>query len=258
VPPVIKAATSRDALLGGRVTIIQPENGYRAAIDPLLLAASVPAKSGETVLDLGSGTGAAALALAARVDGVNVVGLEAQGALVALARKSAEESGLSDRVTFVEGDLLSMPADFPATFDHVIANPPYLAAGGGNPPPDVAKRAATVEGEAVLSDWLKVAQAMAGDGASISVIHRFDRKQEVADGLAEGAGNIVVFPLWVKEAGKDAKRVIVQAWKGKGGELRAAPRTAPRTAKGLVLHQANGDFTPEAEAVLRDAQSIRL
>jgi len=245
--------SSRDALLGGRITIFQPKNGYRAAIDPLLLAASVPAKDNETILDLGSGTGAAALALAARIDGVRVIGLEKQGDLVALARKSAEESGFAERVSFVEGDLLAPPADLsPGLFDHVIANPPYLARGSGNPPPDAAKRAATVEGEAVLADWLTFVLDMARDGASISVIQRFDRAPEVTAGLAISAGNIVMFPLWPKEAGKDAKRVIVQARKGKGGDT----RTAPRTAKGLVLHQANGDFTPEAETVLRDARPL--
>jgi len=242
--------TTEDRLLDGRVTILQPKGGYRAAIDPVLLAAAVPAKSGDHVLDAGSGTGAAALALAARVEGVRVTGLEAQAGLVTLARQSARKSGLSDRVDFLQGDLLSPPAGLiPGGFDHVMANPPFLAAGQGNPPPDAARQTATVEGDAVLMDWLRFMLTMVRGGGGVTLIHRFDRGEEVADGLAEaGAGDITLFPLWSKPPHNAAKRVLVRAVKGAGGE--------PRTAEGLVLHREDGGYTPEAEAVLRDAAPL--
>ena len=256
---------TRDSLLGGRVTILQPAAGYRAAIDPVLLAAAVPAKPGETVLDVGSGTGAAALALAARLEGVRVTGLEADGALTTLAQESAGESGLSDRVAFVEGDLLTPPSNFkPGGFDHVMANPPYLAAGSGNLPPDRAKRRATVEGDAVLGDWLRFSLEMLRDGGTVTVIHRFDRKDEVIEGLAKGAGGAggaKVFPLWPKKAGEGAKRVIVQAVKGVigAGGTRGGPRGRDvETLPGLVLHLDGGDYTPDAEAVLRSAEALSL
>lgn len=249
--PEAKPEISRDRLLGGRVTILQPAGGYRTAIDPLLLAASVPAQPGETVLDAGSGTGAAALALAARLEGVEVVGLDSDPGFVALARNSAQESGLSQFLRFVEGDLLSPPPDFtPGGFDHVMANPPYLAAGSGNPPADAAKRAATVEGAARLDDWLRFLVAMARPGGTVTVIHRFDRKDEVVEGLAKGAGGAKVFPLWPKKAGEGAKRVIVQSRKGEQGET--------RMAEGLVLHNDDGTYTPEAEAILRNAGPLTL
>ena len=274
------SATSWDALLGGRVKILQPARGFRTAIDPVLLAAAVPAGPEDSVLDAGSGTGAAALSLAARVEGVRVTGLELQPDLAALARESARASGLAERVTFAEGDLLAPPEGFPAGgFDHVMANPPYLAAGSGNPPPDPAKRRATVEGAAALGDWLRFLVSMARDGGTVTVIHRFERADEVTGGLSEGAGGIVVFPLWAKaqearsgisrdrdknqearsgisrdrdknKHGAAAKRVIVHARKGGKGET--------RISEGLVLHQDGGAFTPEAEAVLRDAGALAL
>ncbi|MEL6264223.1 MAG: methyltransferase, partial [Pseudomonadota bacterium] len=61
---------THDRLLGGRVGLTQPRQGYRAATDPVLLAAAVPAAAGETVLELGIGAGAAVLCLAARVPGL--------------------------------------------------------------------------------------------------------------------------------------------------------------------------------------------
>ncbi len=237
------------------MTIFQPAGGYRAAIDPVLLAAAVPARPTDTVLDAGSGTGAASLALAARLAGVRITGLEARADLVALARRSAQDSGFSGRVSFIEGDLLSPPDGLKrGGFDHVMANPPYLAAGRGNPPPDEARRAATVEGDAVLGDWLGFLSAMAGDGGTITVIHRFDRADEVVSGLSEKAADVVVFPLWPKQRNEAAKRVIVQARRGgtKGGSAK------PVKAPGLVLHKADGGYTPAAEAILRDAAALDL
>ena len=245
LPEIVLAETTRDTILGGRVTIFQPVRGYRAAIDPVLLAAAVPAGPGEAVLDAGSGSGAASLALARRCGGVSVTGLEVQGPLVAMARDSARENGLDGRVRFLEGDLLRPPEELaPEGFDHVMANPPYISAGHGNPPPDPSRRAATVEGDAVLADWLGFLLSRAGDGATITVIHRFDRAREVSDGLkAVGAGDLVIFPLWRTRRNGEAMRVIVQARKGGACKI--------RTADGLVLHDGEGAYTAAAEAVLR-------
>ncbi len=249
--PETNPGTSQDTLLGGRVTIFQPAAGYRAAIDPVLLAAAVPAAAGETVLDVGSGTGAAVLSLAARLAGVRVTGLETAPDLIRLAETGAEESGLAGRVLFIEGNLLSPPGGMvPGGFDHVMANPPYLAEGSGNPPPDAAKRRATVEGDAKLGDWLRFALEMVRDGGTVTVIHRYDRRDEVTAGLMEGAGGMVVYPLWHKKYGGEAKRVIVQARKGAAEEA--------RRASGLVLHDEGGGYTLDAEAVLRGAGALTL
>ncbi len=255
---VALADTTEDRLLGGRVIIFQPKGGYRAAIDPVLLAAAIPANPTDRVLDAGSGTGAASLALAARVAGCQVTGLEAQAGMVALADGSAKASGLSGRVSFLVGDLLAPPGGLkPGGFDHVMANPPYLPAGHGNPPPDPAKRAATVEDGAALDDWLGFLSVMVADGGTITLVHRFDRADEVVAGLRKTAGDVVVFPLWQKQQNGEAKRVIVQARQANKGGAKGGIRGA-RTAPGLVLHQPDGAFTPQAEAILRDAGALDL
>ncbi|MBI3708303.1 MAG: methyltransferase [Proteobacteria bacterium] len=71
--PEADARTTRDALLGGRVAFRQPAAGYRAAIDPVLLAASVPAATKGRVLELGCGAGAALLCLAHRLPNLRIV-----------------------------------------------------------------------------------------------------------------------------------------------------------------------------------------
>ena len=94
---------TEDTLLDGRVRLLQPTEGYRVAIDPVILAAAVPATPGERVLDLGSGTGAAALCLAVREPGCRISGLERELALVRLAQSSAELTGVAGRVDFMMG-----------------------------------------------------------------------------------------------------------------------------------------------------------
>ena len=75
--------------LGGRIRIRQPQKGYRAGVDPVLLAASIPARSGQSVLELGLGVGTAALCLSARVAGLSLTGVEIQSDYAALARENA-------------------------------------------------------------------------------------------------------------------------------------------------------------------------
>jgi len=241
---------TRDALLDGRVILRQPADGYRVAIDPVLLAAAIAARDGQRVLEVGIGTGAASLCLAWRVPGCRVTGIELQLELAQLARENAAANGLSDRIAVIEGDLAEPPAEIAAgSFDHVYANPPHLEAGRGRPSPAASQAAANVEGGAGLADWLRFCLAMARPGGSVTLVHRADRIDALVAGLREGAGGIAVLPLWPK-AGRAAKRVIVMGRKGSRQPARLLP--------GLILHAEDGSYTAEAAAVLRDGAGLPL
>lgn len=240
---------TEDALLGGRVRLRQPRRGYRAAIDPLFLAAAAPAGPDDRVLDAGMGAGAASLCLAARAPGCHVTGLELQPELAALARENVVLNGLQDRIAVVEGDLLR-PPDLAGGFDVIIANPPYLAAGGGTASPRAGKALADMEGEAGLGDWIAFCARMARHKGHVVLIHRADRLDGVLAALKQhGCGSVVLFPLWPR-AGQAARRVIVGARKGGRAPLVLAP--------GLVLHAADGRYTAAAERVLRDGAALPL
>lgn len=244
-----KPPYSEDSLLGGRVRLRQPLSGYRAAIDPVLLAAAVPASAGDAVLDIGCGAGAAALALAVRTP-CRVTGIEAQRDLVRLAGDNILLNDLSGRVVVMAGDLLRPPPRLePGSFAHVMANPPFLDAGAVTPPPDQGKAAATIEGEADLAAWVRFALAMVRSKGSLTFIHRADRMERLLAQLDGRAGEIVVFPLWAGPE-KPAKRVIIRARKGVA--------TPTRLTTGLVLHEADGRYTPAANAILRDGAALVL
>ena len=158
----MEPALTEDALLGGRVRLLQPRRGYRVAVDAVLLAAAIDAAPGERVLDLGAGVGAVGLCLAARVPGLHGRRHRAAaGAGRSSAERNATLNGLSDRVRTIVHDLARpLPAEL-GSFDHVVTNPPYLAAAVADPSPDPSKALATVESSADLARWLEVATGAA-------------------------------------------------------------------------------------------------
>jgi tRNA1(Val) A37 N6-methylase TrmN6 len=262
---------TRDALLGGQVTLRQHAAGYRVAMDPVLLAASVPAAPGDAVLDVGTGVGAAMLCLAWRVGGIKISGVEVQRELVHLAAENIADNGLEDRVEVMVGDLQRPPPRLvPRSFDHVMANPPYFEAGRVRASGKDEKATANIEGTGGLGAWVEYCLSMVRPGGTITMIHRTDRLAELLALLGGKAGDLVIFPLWPhqpfagdkatadKNAGDEtagqppvaAKRVIVQAFAGAKGPL--------RLAAGLVLHKANGNHTAAANSVLRHGGALML
>lgn len=241
-------SVSEDTLLDGAIRLRQPRSGYRAAIDPVFLAAAVPAQAGETVLDAGCGAGAATLCLAKRVPDCRITGIEAQRDLVRLANESATLNGFADRIVIMTGDILRPPPRLePGSFSHVMANPPYLPDDAGTPSPDAAKAPATLEGTADLAAWLRFALSAVRPKGSVTFIHRADRMEQLLAQLSQRAGEIVVFPLWPGQ-NKPAKRIIVRARKGVATPTRLTP--------GLVLHEADGRYTAAADAILRQGAAL--
>ncbi len=248
--PAAGLPVSEDTLLGGRVKLRQPLAGYRTAIDPVLLAAAVPASAVDRVLDIGCGVGAAALCLAVRVEGCRITGIEAQRDLVQLANENITLNDLFGRVSIIAGNLLHPPPRLePGSFSHVLANPPFLESAAASPSPVAGKAAATVEGEADLAAWVRFALTMVRPKGSLTFVHRADRMEQLLAQLMGRAGEITVFPLW---AGPDkpAKRIIVRARKG--------VETPTRLTPGLTLHEADGRYTPAADAVLRGGAALVL
>ncbi len=241
---------SDDGFLGGRLHILQPIAGYRAATDPVLLAAAVPAQAGETVLELGCGAGVASLCLGARVPGVMLAGLERQADYAGLARENAARNGIVFEV--ITGDLAALPAVLKRPFRHVIANPPYFAAGSGTAASDAGREAAQRE-ETPLAVWIDTATRRLAPGGWLTFIHVASRLPDMLAGLDGRMGSVSILPLCARSE-QPASRVILRARKG--------GRAAFRLLAPLVLHDGaahDGDrdsFAPEVQAVLRHGSSL--
>lgn len=243
--------TTSDGFLGGRLSIRQPKSGYRAATDPVFLAAAAPVASGESVLDLGCGVGVASLCLLRRVPGAVLTGIERQADYAALAEENARQNRLPFEV--IAGDLTRPPPPLRArSFDHVIANPPFFRAGGGTGARDTGREIAFRE-EAPLSAWIDAGLRRLRPGGWLTMIHLSERLADILTGLQDRAGSVSILPL-VPRAGRPASRVIIRA--------RKTGRAPLRLLSPLVLHAGalhltdSDDFTPEARAVLRDGAAL--
>lgn len=244
-------ALTQDAFLGGLVRAWQPRHGYRAATDPVFLAAAVPAQAGQDVLELGCGVGVASLCLHARVRGLALTGVEVQGAYAALAMRNAV---LNDAPLQVhEADLTALPPDLRVrSFDHVIANPPYYAAHG--PAARDLGRDRALRENTPLALWLDVALRRVRDGGFVTLIHLADRLPDMLAELTPRA-SVTVLPLAAR-ALRPAKRVIVQARKGGRAPFVLLPP--------LVIHQGDGHlgdgeyFTEPVRAIMRGAGGLDL
>ena len=242
--------TTTDTLLNGRIILEQPQEGYRVAIDPVFLASAIPAIGHETVLDVGTGVGAAMLCLATRQKDIQILGLEMQRDLAILAAKNIRANHFQERLDVVTGNLLRFPPRLAAgSYHHVMANPPYNQLATTSLSKNPSKALSNSESEATLGDWVNFCYLMVRPKGSVTFIHRADRLDTLLSLMHGKLGNIIVFPLWPGFS-KDAKRIIVQGQKNTFGPT--------RLSQGMVIHSPEGDITIEAEDVLRRGFAINL
>lgn len=237
---------THDRLLDGRIRYIQPAHGFRSGIEPIILAASIPLRPGERLLEGGSGAGAALLCAAERVPNILGVGIEVDPALARLAQANAGANDYKN-VMFVAADVLALPID--GRFDHACANPPYHAAGGTRSPVTPRHRAKQLP-DGSLDGWARaLAEPLRHRGTLTFILPA--ALLSVCMRAMEDAGCRVdaVLPLWPK-IGRPAKLMLIQAIKGGRGH--------PRLLPGLVLHESDGGFTDAAAAVLRGAAPLVL
>lgn len=251
VPPTL----TEDGFLGGRLRLLQPEKGFRAGIDSVFLAAAVPCQPGDAVFEAGIGPGVAAHCLLARVPGASVTGIELITRYAMLCEENAKRNGLSDRLSVIRADVrealrrdqLGMPA--PGGFAHAMVNPPFFDEGKSTPSPHLLKSQAHAFGPDDLELWAKLLHAMLAPRGSVTIVHRTESLGELLGSMQNRFGDIRIAPLFPRR-GVPAVRILVQGIKGSKAPLQILP--------GLVLHDDGNGFTPEADAVLREAGAFPL
>jgi tRNA1(Val) A37 N6-methylase TrmN6 len=244
-----------DAVLGGRLRLVQKRRGHRTGHDAILLAAAVPARSGDRAVDIGAGVGAAGLALAARVPGVEVTLVEVDTELSALAAENIARNGLETRVRAVTVDVAAGADEFsarglePGFADHVLMNPPFNDPARQNLSPDPGRRSAHAAAAGTLGAWVEVAARLLHSAGTLTLIWRADGLGEALAALDGRFGGIAVLPVHGR-ADQPAIRVILCGSKGSRAPLALLP--------GLALNDENGRPTVEAEAVLRGGEALSV
>lgn len=230
-----------DDLQPGGLKIIQKRDGYRFSLDPVLLSAFARVKDGETVADLGTGSGVIPLLLARTTRAQRIVGVEIQPGLAGRARRSVRLNGLEEQVEIVEADLRAIRKVLPSqSFDVVLANPPFRRPGSGRKAPLAERAAARHELVGGLEDFLKAASFLLNNGGRFYVVYLAERLAELLAVMR--AENVEPKRLRCVHSrhGDGARMVLVEGRKGgRGGMAVEAP---------LFIYDGEG-YTDEVRAI---------
>jgi len=209
--------TTQDAFLGGTLRLRQPKSGHRAGHDAMLLAAATRARPGDRVVEFGAGVGAAGLALKKRTGAIELVLVEVDSGLAALARNNAAANQLSAGVVVLDvtsaAEAFSSAGLPPDSVDVVLMNPPFNDAARHRPSPDRARAIAHVSAEATLDKWVHAGRRILRPSGVLSLIWRADGLADVLSALERGFGSLKILPVHADVA-RPAIRVLVRAVKG--------------------------------------------
>ncbi len=226
---------TEDAFLGGRLRLRQPRTGHRAGHDAMLLAAATSARAGCRAVDLGAGVGAAGLALARRIEGIDLALVEMDPALAELARNNAAANAIAAEAIVLDvesgAEAFAAAGLAPDSADVVLMNPPFNDGFRHRASPDAARASAHVAGEGSLARWVHAARRILKSGGVLTLIWRADGIAEVLAALDRGFGSFAIQPVH-GEAGAPAIRILVRAVKGGRAPARILP--------GLMLNDESG------------------
>jgi hypothetical protein len=242
----LDAEITEDLFLNGKLRLRQPKRGHRAGHDAILLAAATPARSGDRIADFGAGVGAAGLAVARRVPGIECVLVEIDDTLAELARTNATLNSLDAEVHTLDvtasAGAFAVTGLAPDSIDAVLMNPPFNEGSRHQSSPDAQRQVAHVAQDDTLARWIHAARRILKPGGSLTLIWRAEGLGDVLANLRRGFGGIGILPVH-PDATKPAIRVLVSAIKGSG-----APMSIRR---GLHLVGEDGSASAEANAALR-------
>lgn len=243
---------TRDAFLGGRLIVSQPQAGFRAGLDSVLLGAAVD-RGSSTLLDLGAGVGTAGLVALALNPALVGTLAERDPAMAGLAVANLSDNKLADRARVALLDitapgLVRLEAGLsPDSFSSVIANPPFFDTARGNSP-SPGRRAARHMPEADLDLWVRTAASTAAPGGEVIFIYPAEGLPPLLASFAARFGGVSVLPL-VPRPEAPATRILVRGIKGS--------RAPTRLHASRILHDDEGrGFRPAFDAIFRGAARL--
>jgi tRNA1Val (adenine37-N6)-methyltransferase len=234
---------TRDTILDGSITLIQPKHGYRFSIEAILLARFAHASARDRILELGAGCGVVSIMMATLYRPREVVAIEIQPTLAAMISRSAAINQLKS-VKAINADLRQKKIQGvePASFDLVVANPPYRAAASGRENPDHGRRVARGEGETVLLDFVAAARRYARTGGRVAFVFAARRSAELISLMRSKQIEPKRIRFVHPRIAMPASVMLVEARVGGGIEVAIEPP--------LILYDRPGIYTAEARALL--------
>ena len=247
------ADITEDAFLGGQLRLKQKRTGHRAGHDAILLAAATEARTGDRVVDFGTGVGTAGLALARRVPGVRLSLVEIDPELAGLARDNAAANAIAAETIVLDvtagAETFASHGLSPDSVDVVLMNPPFNDPARHRGSPDQLRHTAHVATEETLHAWVHAARRILRSNGVLTLIWRADGIADVLAALSRGFGSFSILPVH-GEAGRPAIRVLVRAVKGGRAPTRLLP--------GLMLNDESGVSKNEMTEILQGRAALPL
>ncbi len=234
---------TRDTILGGCLELIQPKHGYRFSVEAILLGRFAHAGTRDRVLELGAGCGVVSIMIAALCRPREVVAIELQPQLAELIERNAALNDLKS-VRAISADLRTrkIAGAEPASFDLIVANPPYRAAATGRENPGRGRRLARGESTATLLDFVAAARRYGRRGARIAFIFTARRTAELLSAMRSHQLEPKRIRFVHPRLAMPASVVMVEARVDGGIEVTVEPP--------LILYDAPGIYSNEALAIL--------
>ncbi|MGI6002889.1 MAG: tRNA1(Val) (adenine(37)-N6)-methyltransferase [Lachnospiraceae bacterium] len=235
---ILKPGERLDDLNRHGLTIIQDPARFCFGMDAVLLSGFAQAKEGETVVDLGTGTGIIPVLMAAKTPAKHLTGIEIQADSADMARRSVAGDGLEDRIDIITGDVRDLSPYFKASsVDVVTSNPPYMTDMHGLKNPSLPKAIARHEVMCTFEDIARETARVLRPGGRFYLVHRPFRLVEIFEVLTkyrmEPKRMRMVYPF----ADREPNMVLIEAVRG--GKRRLT------VEKPLIVYKAQGVYTDE-------------
>lgn len=218
--------------------IIQNKEAFCFGMDAVLLSGFASVKEGETVLDMGTGTGIIPILLEAKTEGKHFTGLEIQKEMADMASRSVALNGLEDKIDIVNGDIKEASQLFgAASFDVVTSNPPYMNDAHGLKNPDIPKAVARHEVLCTLEDVVREAARCLKPGGRFYLVHRPHRLIEIITALTSYRLEPKRMKMVHPYVDRDANMVLIEAVRG--------GRSMIKVEAPIVVYKEPGVYTDE-------------
>ena len=212
---LLKPGERLDDLQRNGYQIIQDTGRFCFGMDAVLLTGFAKIKSGERVLDMGTGTGIIPILLEAKTKAAHFTALEIQAESADMAERSVKINGLEEKIAVVQGDIKEAGLLFgAASFDVVTTNPPYMIGEHGLKNPDEAKAIARHEVLCTLEDVVREAAKVLKSSGRFYMVHRPFRLAEIIRTLSAYGLELKRLQFVHPYIDKEPNMVLLECMKG--------------------------------------------